>query len=381
MIRIDIRKQELLAALDRQISKTKDNRHLTAVIDRPEDIFYYTCFWGEGILIIKENEESKLIVPRLEYLRAVNSSKECNIISSERGRVLIDSILKFLGSNDIVCYGGNDYWMANIIAKQVGKRNLVLGEELVKKNREIKDKQEIETIKNASKIIDELFEIARKEIKINTSEEQIQSILVYEAMHRGARFPNYQFTSNPIIVASGPNGSFPHAETSSRKIKNGDLVVLDITLSYDHYISDATRTFGIGKISKRMQNVYYLVKQAQESAIERIKSTDNFADIDLECRKIIQEAGYGDFFIHSSGHGIGLEVHELPWIRPHTDTPIKENMTITIEPGVYIADKFGIRIEDSLCITTKRNSKEKISKFDRFDFVNFHEFDKGLIVI
>ena len=134
MIRVGIRKQELLGALGRQISKTKENRHLTAVIDRPEDIFYYTHFWGEGILIIKENEESKLIVPRLEYLRAVNSSKECNIISSERGRGLIDSILKFLGSNDIVCYGGNDYWMANIIAKQVGKRNLILGEDLVKKD-------------------------------------------------------------------------------------------------------------------------------------------------------------------------------------------------------------------------------------------------------
>ncbi len=381
MRRVDSRKQKLLTKLGTLTSKTKARGQLTAIIDKPEDIFYYTCYWGEGILIMKENEESKLIVPRLEYLRAVSSSKECDIVSSERGKGLTNSLLKHLGSDNIVCYGGNDYWTANIIAKQVGKRNLILGEEQLKKVREIKDKQEIETIKNASNIIDKLFEIAKKEIKINISEEEIQSILVYEAMNRGARFPNYQFTSNPLIVASGPNGSFPHAETSSRRIKNGDFVVLDITLSYNHYISDATRTFGVGKISKKMQDAYNLVKHAQESAIERIKSTNNFAEVDLEGRKIIQEGGYGDFFIHSTGHGIGLEVHELPWIRPQTYTTIKENMTITIEPGVYIENKFGIRIEDSLCITTKRNSKKRLSEFDRYDYINFHKFDKSLIVI
>src|SRR5690606_33424139 len=140
-----------------------------------------------------------------------------------------------------------------------------------------KDKQEIEKIKIASKIIDRLFTIAQSEIKINRSEEEIQSTLVYEALRMGARFPNYQFTSNPLIVASGPNGSFPHAETSSRKIKNGELVVLDITLSYDHYVSDATRTFGVGNVPKKIRDVYYIVKDAQESAINRIKTTNNFA--------------------------------------------------------------------------------------------------------
>ena len=356
MISADTRKQKLLNALESDPLRIKDRKKSIIIIDRPEDIYYYTGFWGEGLLVILENLNSKLIVPRLERLRALKTSRQCDVVSSERGRGLIDSFLNFIGSSDIVYYGGSDYWIANIIAKHVGKRNLVPGEEQLKRIREIKDKQEIETIKIASKVIDKLFEIAEKEIKINKSEEEIQSILVYEALRMGARFPNYQFTSNPLIVASGPNGSFPHAETSSRKIKNGDLVVLDITLSYDHYVSDATRTFGVGKLSKKIHDIYDVVRIAQERAIQRIKTTNNFADIDLECRKIIKDAGFGEYFIHSTGHGIGLEVHELPWIRPNIDTAIKENMTITIEPGIYVENKYGIRIEDSLVITSIQGS-------------------------
>ncbi|HKR73707.1 MAG TPA: M24 family metallopeptidase [Candidatus Nitrosocosmicus sp.] len=381
MISADTRKQKLLNALESNPLRIKDRKKSIIIIDRPEDIYYYTGFWGEGLLIILENLNSKLIVPRLERLRALKTSRQCDVVSSERGRGLIDSFLNFIGSSDVVYYGGSDYWIANIIAKHVGKRNLVPGEEQLKRIREIKDKQEIETIKIASKVIDKLFEIAEKEIKINKSEEEIQSILVYEALRMGARFPNYQFTSNPLIVASGPNGSFPHAETSSRKIKNGDLVVLDITLSYDHYVSDATRTFGVGKLSRKIHDIYDVVRIAQERAIQRIKTTNNFADIDLECRKIIKDAGFGEYFIHSTGHGIGLEVHELPWIRPNMDTAIKENMTVTIEPGIYVENKFGIRIEDSLVITGIQSSNEKLKATDHFDYFNFHNFDKGLIVI
>lgn len=377
----DFRKQRLLISIEKNSGKIKDYGKFIIVIDRPEDIFYYTGFWGEGILTIDQDLNTKLIVPGLERLRALNTSRGCDVMSSERGKGLINTVLNLIESKDMVCYGGNDYLMATLLVKHVRKRNFIFGEELVRRIREIKDKQEIETIKTASKVIDRLFEIAQKEIKINKSEEEIQSTLVYEALRMGARFPNYQFTSNPLIVASGPNGSFPHAETSSRKIKNGELVVLDITLSYDHYISDATRTFGVGKVQKKIQDIYNVVKHAQESAIQRIKTTNNFADIDFECRKIIKDAGFGEFFIHSTGHGIGLEVHELPWIRPNTYTSIKENMTITIEPGIYVENKYGIRIEDSLNITVRQNSKEELKAIDHFDYFNFHSFDKDLIVI
>ena len=241
--------------------------------------------------------------------------------------------------------------------------------------REIKDTVEIDNIKKASKIIDKLFEIAIKEIKENTTEEQIQSILVYEAMKLGARFPSYQFTSNPLIVASGSNGSFPHAESSDKKIKSGELIVIDITLSFNHYVSDATRTFGLGKVTDEMEEIYETVKTSQENGIERIKKSCDFSDIDACCRNIIKNKKMGDQFIHSTGHGIGLEVHESPWIRPNFKSKIRENMTITIEPGIYIENRFGVRIEDSLLITKKRN------RDNEFDSINFHSFDKELLVL
>ena len=381
MKKADSRKQRLLISIEKNLGKTKDFKKLIIVIDRPEDIFYYTGFWGEGILTIDQDSNIKLIVPGLERLRALSTSRGCDVLSSERGKGLVDTVLNLIESKDLVCYGGNDYFMATVLVKHVGKKNFIHSEELVREIRQIKDQNEIETIKTASKVIDRLFDIAQKEIKINQSEEEIQSTLVYEALRMGARFPSYQFTTNPLIVASGPNGSFPHAETSSRKIKNGDLVVLDITLSYDHYISDATRTFGVGKISKKLHDIYNIVKNAQESAIQRIQTTNNFADIDFECRKIIKDAGFGRFFIHSTGHGIGLEVHELPWIRPNTYTAIKQNMTITIEPGIYVENKYGIRIEDSLYITGRQNSKGELKAIEEFDYFNFHSFDKDLIVI
>ena len=331
---------------------------------------------GEGILVILETL-SKLIVPKLEYTRALRVSKDCDVISSERGKTLTDSLSNQLNENNLVFYSNNNHRIIKELCKRISKRNLVVDYNPVVKLREIKDAQEIVKIRKASNIIDKLFEVATKEIKVNRSEEEIQAILVHEAMKMGAKFPFYQFTSNPLIVASGPQASFPHAETSRRLIKEDEFIVLDITLSYEHYVSDATRTFGIGRISKKMKTTYEIVKAAQENGIRRIPETNNFALVDAACRDTIQKEGLGEYFIHSTGHGIGLEVHESPWIRPKISSHIQENMTITIEPGIYFENKFGVRIEDSLCIVKKKNGKIG----QDFDSLNLHAFDKELIIL
>jgi Xaa-Pro aminopeptidase/Xaa-Pro dipeptidase len=337
-----------------------------------------TIFWGEGIAILSEtNAPIKLVVPKLEYSRAINASKECDIVPSERGISLINTTINLIKDNDIVFSDCNDFDVLNKIKEKTGNENLIVDSNLLHSIREIKDSEEIDNIKNASKIIDKLFEIATKEIKENATEEQVQAILVYEAMKMGARFPSYQYTSNPLIIASGPNGSFPHAETSNKKIKSGELVVIDLTLSFNHYVSDATRTFGIGKVTEEMRKVYEIVKTSQEEGISHINNTSDFADIDACCRNAIARANLEDYFIHSTGHGIGLEVHEPPWIRPRFGSKIRENMTITIEPGVYIENKFGVRIEDSLLITKKRKSSDS----DQYSFMNFHSFTKNLLVL
>jgi Xaa-Pro aminopeptidase len=368
-------------------SGSRLNRKITVLLFRPENIFYLTNFWGEGIAILSSDAGGgspiKLVVPKLEYTRATNTSRECDVIPSERGTTLINTAISMIKDNEFVFSDSNDFDAIIKIQAKTGKENMVIDSNLLYGLREIKEPEEIENIKKASKIIDKLFETATKEIKVNTSEEQIQAILVYEAMKLGARFPPYQYTTNPLIIASGPNGSFPHSETSNKKIKSGELIVIDLTLSFNHYVSDATRTFGIGEITGEMKKVYETVKASQEKGIEHISNTSDFGEIDACCRNAITEANFGDYFTHSTGHGIGLEVHEPPWIRPNSKIKFRENMAITIEPGIYIENKLGVRIEDSLLITKKRG-KEKAnddSNGGGYSLANFHHFSKDLIIL
>ncbi len=369
------RRDKLIQTVNDHEEKKNKTENKTVITFKPENNFYLTNFWGEGITITSENDlKTKLIVPKLEYTRAKNTSKECDVTSSERGITLINTTMDQINENDIVISDSNDFDILSKIQKKSEKKNNLNGNDLLYQLREIKDKEEIEKIKEASNIIDKLFEIAKKEIKKNMTEEQLQAILVFEAMKLGARFPPYQYTSNPLIIASGYNGSFPHAESSKKKFEEGELVVLDLTLSFDHYISDATRTFGLGKITNDMKRIYEIVKRSQKEGIKQINQTSDFADIDLVCRNTIKNEKFGDHFVHSTGHGIGLEVHEPPWIRPNFKSTIKENMAITIEPGIYIENKFGVRIEDSIIITDKR-------KEIGFDYYNLHTYTKELIIL
>jgi Xaa-Pro aminopeptidase/Xaa-Pro dipeptidase len=384
----NIRRTKLLESLsskknvEKSTGSRRPDKKIATLLFRPENIFYLTNFWGEGIAILSEEDGGspvRLVVPKLEYTRAVNTSRECDVISSERGSTLINTAISIVKDNDFVFSDSNDYEAINKIQMKTGNENMAIDSSLLYGLRQIKDTEEIENIKNASKIIDRLFETATKEIKENVSEEQIQAILVYEAMKLGARFPPYQYTTNPLIIASGPNGSFPHSETSSKKIRSGELIVIDLTLSFNHYVSDATRTFGIGKMTREMKKVYETVKASQEKGIEHINNTSDFGDIDACCRNAITEAKLGDYFTHSTGHGIGLEVHEPPWIRPNSNSKIRENMAITIEPGVYIENKLGVRIEDSLLITKKKGKANDSN--DGYAFENFHHFSKDLIIL
>ena len=172
----------------------------------------------------------------------------------------------------------------------------------------------------------------------------------------------YKSTLNPLIIAGGPNGALPHAQVTNRKFKKGDLVVTDLTLRYKGYVSDATRTFALGKISSQANEAYEIVKESQRLGLKAVRPNIDCKDIDFACRKYIDDQNYGKYFIHSTGHGIGLEVHELPTVSYRSNTKLKENMAITVEPGIYIENKFGIRIEDSLIVKDRPIIMHKFTK-------------------
>jgi len=325
----------------------------------PENIFYMTGFWGE-VIALSSNSGMKLIAPKLEADRARKTSKNCKVIESERGSDMIKSLLANL-SNGNICTDCNDYSTIEKIRQKIGK-GLIHNPEPFYKARKIKDSKEIETIAKASRILDRLFAICEKEIKPNVTEKQLQATLLYEAMNMGAYPPSYRFTISPLIIASGTNSSLPHADPTDRKIRKGDLVTVDLTLRYDGYIADATRTFGVGTIDSEKKKIYNIVKEAQELGLDAVKVGAECGAVDNACRSFIKKAGYGKHFIHSTGHGIGLEVHEPPWLRMKNHEILQKNMAITVEPGIYLPNKFGVRIEDSVIVNKRASVLNKYTK-------------------
>ena len=231
----------------------------------------------------------------------------------------------------------------------------------------IKDSEEVRILKKASSIIDQMFELCMQTIRKGRSESELQATLMSFAIANDMHDTGYRSTLNPLIIAGGPNGALPHAQVTKRKFANGDMIVVDLTLRYKGYVSDATRTFGLGSISKEARTVYEIVKESQRAGLAVVRPQKTCKSVDEICRKIIEKHHYGLHFIHSTGHGIGLDVHESPNITSKSTTKLKKDMAITVEPGIYIPNKFGVRIEDSVIVRDRP--------------VVMHKFTKDLVVI
>ena len=336
----------------------------TLVTFEPENLYYMTGFWGEAIGLLEKNGKTTIIAPELEVGRARNESVDCSVITAERGTGLISSLIGKIKKNR-VCTDCQNYSIMMSLKKSIPK--IKSSSEPFYNSRMIKDEKEIQILKKGSKIIDEMFELCVKKIKIGQKESELQTILMKYALEQQMFDTGYKSTLNPLIIAGGPNGALPHAQVSQRKFKKGDLVVTDLTLRYKGYVSDSTRTFALGKISTQANEAYNVVQESQKLGLKAVKHNVFCKDVDLACRKYIDEKNFGKYFIHSTGHGIGLEVHELPNISTKSTIQLKENMAITVEPGIYIENKFGIRIEDSLIVKDRP--------------VVMHKFTKDLVTI
>ncbi|WKD59206.1 M24 family metallopeptidase [Corynebacterium caspium] len=214
--------------------------------------------------------------------------------------------------------------------------------------RAIKDPVELQSLREVAALATEAFEelIAAGGIAPGRTELEVAADLEYRMRSKGAQRPSFD-----TIVASGPNGAMPHHSAGKRILATGDLVTIDFGAYLDGYNSDMTRTVGLGKISSELEELYDLVYQAQIAGVAAALPGTSLAEVDKTCRDIIEEAGFGQYFNHSTGHGIGLEVHEYPWAATSGTGELVENQTLTIEPGIYIPGKGGVRIEDTLIIT------------------------------
>ncbi len=316
----------------------------------PENVFYLTGFWGEAIAVCTY-AGTKLIAPKLEFSRAEQSSVDCEVVPTERGGEFLSTFVSQIKGN-MACVDVQDYGTVEEVRRLGG--NLSVDTEPFFQTRRIKDDSEIKTITSAAHILDRLYGVCERAIKIGVSESDLQARLVYEAMKMGANPPSYKSTLNPLIIAGGPNGALPHAEVTGRRFRRKDMIVVDLTLRHKGYIADATRTFALGRPTREMEQVYEIVRESQKAGLAVAVAGAKTGQVDAACRGLIREKGYDKYFTHSTGHGIGLDVHEPPWLRPNSDEVLKEKMAVTVEPGIYLEGKFGVRIEDSIVVTEGR---------------------------
>jgi len=215
----------------------------------------------------------------------------------------------------------------------------------IKNMRSTKDDKEINAIKKAQIIAERAFEEILNYIKAGVTERQIALKLDYLMQLYGAEAISFD-----TIALSGKNTSMPHGVPSDKEIRNGEFVLMDFGAVYDGYHSDMTRTVCVGNPTDEMKKVYEIVLSAQNNALEKARAGITACELDSYARNIIDENGYGEFFGHSLGHGVGLEIHEFPNASPRSDTVISENQVITVEPGIYLPNQFGVRIEDFVVI-------------------------------
>jgi Xaa-Pro aminopeptidase len=225
---------------------------------------------------------------------------------------------------------------------------------LVEEMRLVKSSQEVTALRKACAITMDALRFAREAAVPGRTELELAGELERFIRYHGA------FTSSfDIIVASGPNSSLPHHVTSSRRIREGEHVYVDMGVDYEGYRSDLTRVFFVGTIPLSVQRVYKTVAEAQGKAIRHIRPGAMAAEIDDCARRYLCSRGLGKYFGHALGHGVGLEIHEGPRIAPGIKTVLKEGMVFTVEPAVYIPGKFGVRVEDMVLVT--RNGSEVLS--------------------
>ena len=245
----------------------------------------------------------------------------------------------------------------DLLANQVRRKAITPLKGFVEELRQIKDEDEIATIGRA----EEAFAHVLKLIKPGMTEKEIAMELEFQMRRSGASGVSFD-----TIVASGKRSSMPHGVASDKKVEVGDFITMDYGCVYQGYCSDMTRTIALGKVDEKQETVYNLVRKAQEDALQAIKAGVTGSEIHAMAQNVFQDAGYGPFFGHGLGHSVGLEIHEEPRFSPRAEEVIQENTVISVEPGLYLPNWGGVRIEDLVvvkkdgCINLTHSPKELI---------------------
>ncbi|MBQ1659945.1 MAG: aminopeptidase P family protein [Clostridia bacterium] len=323
-----------------------------AIIISNENRRYFTDFVSSLGYLVVTREKTYLLVDSRYEEAAGKQAKNCTVVPFRKLSDSLGDIINCHKIKNVLLEGSaftlNDAADIDRILSEYGavsEKSRTL-DDIICKQRIIKTADETDKMLKAQRITEKALKAVLRNIKEGMTEKDIALDLEFIMRKSGADSVSFD-----LIALAGENTSMPHGVPSERRIKKGDLLLFDIGATVDGYHSDMTRTYAFGYASDKVKRVYDTVLKAQLNALAAVHSGAKCSEIDKAAREYIDNAGYQGLFGHSTGHGVGLEIHEAPSVSPKNDFILQSGMVITVEPGIYIPGEFGIRIEDMVIVT------------------------------
>ena len=311
--------------------------------------FYFTGFRSSAGALLITKEKSYFFIDFRYFEKAKQQVSSSEVLLSKNLYSEISEILKLLAVDTLLLENTITVSFFEQIKLRLENFKVNSDKELTKKiirMRSIKTEKEIAFLKEAQRLTDETFSYILDRIKEGTTEKEIMLDMEFFIRKQGSEGVAFDF-----IVVSGKNSSLPHGVPTDKKIESGDFITMDFGAVINGYRSDMTRTVAVGSITEKQKEVYETVLKAQKRALDFIKPDVECCTVDKIARDIIANAGYGDCFGHGLGHSVGLDIHENPACNTRDKTILKSGMIMTVEPGIYIENEFGVRIEDMVAVT------------------------------
>lgn len=320
------------------------------MVTHPANRRYLSGFTGSsGTLIVTEKDQHLFTDTRYEEAACAEAPHyKLTIYRREREfKELLSRLLARSGIHRLACEAAH-LTMARhrLLEENLEGVELVPVEGVVEHLRQVKEEEEVRSVRRAVALAERAFSELLPEVAPGRSERDLALELEFRMRRLGAERAAFD-----LIVASGPRSSLPHGHPGERRLEAGDLVVFDFGAVFGGYCSDLTRTVIVGRADSWQEEVYNIVLAAHRAGLDAVRGGIAAGVVDLAARTVIEEAGYGDHFGHGTGHGVGLEVHEEPRLAPGREDQLVPGMLVTIEPGIYLPERGGVRIEDTVLVT------------------------------
>lgn len=322
---------------------------------------YLTRFrFTDGFVLVLRDEA--YLITDSRYSEAANKeAKDCTVVVSDRKIEALVELIKKHRVRNIVPERQRitlSQWEALRSTCSIEWINSPVLDAKLDEMRMYKDQNEIDSLIRAQRITEGAFSEMLNFLKVGVTEKEAALEIEFYMKKHGAEDLSFD-----LIVISGARTSLPHGVPTDNRIKFGDFVTMDTGAVVDGMHADMTRTVAIGAVSDEQRKIYDIVAKAQENSINSVRAGVRCSDVDEAARSVIRDYGYGEYFGHSTGHGVGLEIHEAPSFAPRSTEIAEENMVITVEPGIYLPEKFGVRIEDMVRVT--KNGCENLTKAEK----------------